>query len=102
MEYQNYLRKVGREGFQIIDAYSRQVQPKVATRKAPVPPSKDVAVSGNGWQNADQVPQTAKPKEPVTLYICKVPQVPTGNWGILTSDQAAKTYGGFVRKEYYY
>ncbi|GKV31450.1 hypothetical protein SLEP1_g40135 [Rubroshorea leprosula] len=103
MEYQNYLRKVGHEGFQIIDAcqhqmqsckyvyprpqtytvlqepfgnsttYVYQVQAKVPAGKAPVPPSKDVAFSGNGR-----------------------------NGGILTSDQAAKVYGGFVSKEYYW
>ncbi|GKV31453.1 hypothetical protein SLEP1_g40138 [Rubroshorea leprosula] len=122
MEYQNYLRKVGHEGFEIIDVYPGyprpqshtelqepfgnfttyvyQVQPKVPTRKAAVPPSKDVAFSGNGRPNADQVPQSAKPKEPVTWYICKVPQVPKGNGGILTSDQAGETYGGFVSKKY--
>ncbi|GLT99087.1 hypothetical protein SLE2022_165520 [Rubroshorea leprosula] len=153
MEYQkDYLRRVGCEGFEIIDAfygpsrnpppppppplpeyhpqqckyvyngprtqtvlqerfsnsttYVYQVPTQVAAGKqafqASVPASKEVIFNSNGRRNAYQVPQIAKPKEPVTWYICKVPQAYAGNEDIITSDQAAKNYGGLISKEYYW
>ncbi|GLT79351.1 hypothetical protein SLA2020_508420 [Shorea laevis] len=147
MEYQkDYLRRVGHEGFEIINAfygpsrnppppeyhpqhckyvyngprtqtvlqepssnsatYVYQVQTQFASGKqacqAPVPASKEVVFNSNGRRNAYQVPQIAKPKEPVTWYICQVPQGYARNEDVITSDEAAKSYGGLIRKEYYW
>ncbi|GLT79353.1 hypothetical protein SLA2020_508440 [Shorea laevis] len=147
MEYQkDYLRRVGYEGFEIIDAfygpsrnppppeyhpqhckyvyngprtqtvlqepfrnsttYVCQVQTQVAAGKqafqAPVPASKEVIFNSNGRRNAYQVPQITKTKEPVTSYICKVSQAYAGNEDVITSDLAAKNYGGLISKEYYW
>ncbi|GLT99080.1 hypothetical protein SLE2022_165450 [Rubroshorea leprosula] len=33
-------------------------------------------------------------------YVCSLPQIPTGKRSVITSDQAAKNYGGYLTRDY--
>ncbi|GKV31447.1 hypothetical protein SLEP1_g40132 [Rubroshorea leprosula] len=79
-----------------------------------VPPQKEAgnprsnllqATQAHGGLNSYQEPAAIRAKESVIKtsggwYVFRLPQVPTGKRDAITSDQAAKNYGGYLIRDY--